>query len=453
MRELERRFPREIAVVGVHSGKYIAERDTGRIREASLRLDATHPVLNDRQFRVWRGYAVRAWPTLVVVDPRGYVVGTRAGEFTSEMLEAARRAHDRPVRPGRRDQPRPAAPRGRRARPAPSGVLRYPGKVALGPPDARGRTRIAIADGGHHRVLVGTLDADGARMRVERVCGTGAAGFVDGASADGASGADASGDGASGADGDARFDSPQGLAFHGSALFVADAGNHAVRAIDLATGHVRTLAGTGQRVRTRADRAAGALASPWDLVVAQGTLYVAMAGSHQLWAIDPATGRARPHAGGRGEDIQDGPLLDALLAQPMGIATDGHQLWFVDAESSAVRSASLDPAGAVHTIVGTGLFDFGDRDGDGDAVQMQHQQAIALHPSGRLLVADSYNDALKWVDPATRRADTWLRGFHEPGGLALGEGVVYVADTNAHRVAVVREPTGEITDLEIEMTS
>jgi hypothetical protein len=437
LRELERRFPREIAVVGVHSGKYIAERETGRIREASLRLGATHPVLNDRQFRVWRGYAVRAWPTLVVIDPRGYVVGTRAGEFTSEMLE--------PLVERMIGQFDPAGEISRAplhlAADGPaiaSGVLRYPGKVAFGGPDPRGRRRIAVADSGHHRVLLGTLDAGGARMRVERVSGTGTPGLVDDAPM---------------GDGDARFDSPQGLAFHESTLFVADAGNHAVRAIDLDTGRVRTLAGTGRRLRTRADQAAGALASPWDLVMARGTLYVAMAGSHQLWAIDPATGRARPHAGGRGEDIQDGPLLDALLAQPMGIATDGHTLHFVDAESSAVRTASLDPAGSVRTIVGTGLFDFGDRDGEGDAVEMQHQQAIALHPSGRLLVADSYNDALKWVDPVTRRASTWLRGFHEPGGLALGDGVVYVADTNAHRVAVVREHTGQVTDLEIDMSA
>jgi DNA-binding beta-propeller fold protein YncE len=80
---------------------------------------------------------------------------------------------------------------------------------------------------------------------------------------------------------------------------------------------------------------------------------------------------------------------------------------------------------------------------------MQHQQGIAVHPSGRLLVADSYNDALKWVDPATRRVETWLRGFHEPGGLAVGGGRVYVADTNAHRVMVVEE-SGEMGEVEIE---
>jgi DNA-binding beta-propeller fold protein YncE len=156
------------------------------------------------------------------------------------------------------------------------------------------------------------------------------------------------------------------------------------------------------------------------------------------------------HAGARGEDLVDGPLATALLAQPMGIATDGERLYFVDAESSAVRTADLAPAGAVRTIVGTGLFDFGDEDGTGDDVRMQHQQGLALHPaSGRLLVADSYNDALKWVDPVTRQAETWVRGLHEPGGVAFGAGRVYVADTNAHRIAVVDEATGAVAALEI----
>jgi hypothetical protein len=364
LRELERRFPREVAVVGVHSGKYIAERETGRIREASIRLRATHPVLNDRQFRVWRSYAVRAWPTLVVIDPRGYVVGAHAGEFTSEMLEplvermigAFDPAGDIDRRPLHLEPDAPAI--------AP-GALRYPGKVALGPLDGAGRRRIAVADSGHHRVLVGTLDAPGRRMHVERMLGTGEPGFTDGAAS---ASLDFREDGEpAAADGRARLDSPQGLAFHGDELFVADAGNHAVRAVHLDTGLVRTVAGTGVRVRTRADQQAGAMASPWDLAVVGDTLHVAMAGSHQLWTLDHRTGRARPHAGGRGEDIQDGPLLDALLAQPMGVAADADRVYFVDAESSAVRSASVDPAGEVRTITGTGLFDFGDRDGEGDA--------------------------------------------------------------------------------------
>jgi sugar lactone lactonase YvrE len=247
------------------------------------------------------------------------------------------------------------------------------------------------------------------------------------------------------------LDAPQGLVFGGDVLYVADAGSHTVRAVDLRDGAVRTVAGTGRQLRTQRDLDAGALSSPWDLALAGDTLYVAMAGTHQIWAVRTDGTGLRVHAGARGEDIADGPLAESLLAQPMGIAADAERLYFVDAETSAVRTADLDPAGRVRTIVGTGLFDFGDEDGTGDAVRMQHQQGIALHPDGRLLVADSSNDALKWVDPRTRRAESWVRGLHEPGGLAIGDGLVYVADTNAHRVAIVDEASGELSELSIEI--
>jgi DNA-binding beta-propeller fold protein YncE len=425
LRKLEEQFAGAILVVGVHSGKYIAERETSRIREAAIRLENTHPIVNDRQFRVWRSYAVRAWPTLVAVDAEGRVLGQHAGEFTSETLspfleraiaEAERGGTlDRAHREFAADQPAKAP-----------GVLRYPGKVAL---DGR---RLAIADSGHHRILVGTLSEDGHRLRIARSIGGPTRGFADGG------------------DGNARFSYPQGMTFNGGTLFVADAGSHALRAVDVSTGVVRTVAGTGEQLRSREDQRAGALSSPWDVTLADGELYVAMAGIHQIWAIDPVTGGARTHSGTFREDLIDGPHSRAALAQPMGIVRVAERLYFVDAESSAVRWADLDRNGAVGTVIGTGLFDFGDVDGVAERVRMQHQQALAWHPAGRLLVADSYNDALKWVDPATRRAETWLRGFHEPGGLAIGPGLVYVADTNAHRVAVVDENTGEVTDLAIE---
>ncbi|HEU4631483.1 MAG TPA: alkyl hydroperoxide reductase, partial [Gemmatimonadaceae bacterium] len=278
----------------------------------------------------------------------------------------------------------------------------------------------------------GTLEEAGQRLRVTHVVGSGTPGLTDGALAD------------------ARFTMPQGLALRGDDLYVADAGNHAVRHVALATGTVRTLAGTGQRMRTAADRAAGGMASPWDVALHEDTLYIAMAGTHQLWAMDPATGRARVHAGQGGEDIADDLLERALLAQPMGLAPHGDRIWFADAESSAVRAADVERGGRVTTAVGTGLFDFGDRDGTGDAVRLQHAQGVAVHPrDGRVLVCDSYNDALKWLDPATRAVTTWVRDLHEPGGAAIGEGVVYVADTNAHRVAVVEEGTGEGGEVEV----
>jgi hypothetical protein len=423
LRDLEARFPNELAVVGVHSGKYTTERETPRIREASIRLGAAHPTINDRQFRLWRAYAVRAWPTLVAVDPRGAVIGMQAGEFTADAIapfvERTLAEHrGAGTLAGAPLHFTPDAPSVAPAR------VSYPGKVAV-----QGR-RIAIADSGRHRVLVGTLDASGRRMTVDRTLGETPA-HRDGA--------------------DPAFVNPQGLVFHGDRLFIADPGTHTVRELSLQSWTTRTLAGTGRPLRSAVDEAQGALSSPWDLAIADDVLYVAMAGIHQLWTVALDTGRAEVFSGSGAEELHDGMHDEAALAQPMGVCAAGDLLYLADAESSAIRVVDRSPSGGVRTVVGTGLFDFGDVDGTGDDVRMQHQQGLALGPDGRLLVCDSYNDALKWVDPVSRRAETWVRGFSEPSGLAIGDGVVYVADTNAHRIAVVDLRTGEIAPLQIGM--
>jgi DNA-binding beta-propeller fold protein YncE len=233
-------------------------------------------------------------------------------------------------------------------------------------------------------------------------------------------------------------------------LYVADTENHSVRTIDLANGNVSTLAGIGRQMRTRADQQAGAMSSPWDLALSNDTLFVAMAGIHQIWSVDTKAGRSRVHCGTGGEDIRDGDAASALLAQPMGITLKEGRLYFADAESSAVRCVSVDESAEVTTIVGTGLFDFGDVDGVGDDVRLQHAQGITAHSNGKLLIADSYNDSLKWVDADTRTATTLVRGFHEPAGICIAADNAYVADTNAHRIAVVNLESAEVRDLAIE---
>jgi DNA-binding beta-propeller fold protein YncE len=423
LRELETRYESELVVIGVQSGKYHAERVTARIRDASIRLGAAHPTVNDRQFRIWRSYAVSAWPTLVAIDAAGYVVGSHAGEFTSEMLvpfidDLIAKARTSGILNEEVFRPPMDEPTQK------SGQLKYPGKVAVS------GDMIAIADSGNHRVIVGKLSADGTSMHIEKSIGAGSPGFKDGA--------------------EAKFNSPQGMSFGDGVLYVADSENHAIRAIDLNTWDVSTLAGTGYQMRTRADQKAGAMSSPWDVTLIDKTLYVAMAGIHQIWSVNVTTGQSRVHAGTGGEDIRDGDLLSSLLAQPMGLTAANGRLYSADSESSAIRWIDTAPGGAVGTIVGTGLFDFGDVDASADDVRLQHVQGVAAHPGGRLLIADSYNDCLKWVDPATRQVATWARGLNEPGGVCCGSNYAYVADTNAHRIATVNFETGETSELRIE---
>lgn len=423
MRELESKYSRELVVIGVESGKFHAERITARVRDASIRLDAIHPVLNDRQFRTWRSYAVSAWPTLVALNPSGYVVGTHAGEFTADalfpfidgLIETAGTQGTLDSEPLQFGADEPVN--------APA-TLRYPGKVSV---DGR---RIAIADSGNHRVIVALIREDSLSAVIDSIVGTGHPGFIDGP--------------------DGQLNSPQGMTFSGKTLFIADAGNHAVRAFDTVTRQLRTIAGTGNQLRTRADRQAGAMSSPWDVTITAGTLYVAMAGTHQIWSVNAGTGSSRVHSGTGGEDIRAGENSNALLAQPMGIIARKERLYFADSESSAIRWAEIDEEGMVGTIVGTGLFDFGDVDGRGDDVRLQHAQGIAFRPDGMLLVADSYNDSIKVIDPETRTSATWIRDLNEPGGIACSDTHAYIADTNAHRIAVVEIATGELSELRFE---
>lgn len=410
-------------MIGVHSGKYHAERVTGRINDASIRLDAAHPVINDRQFRIWRSYAVSAWPTLVVVDPAGYVIGAHAGEFAAEMLFAfIEGVIDSARAKGTlNSDPLHFEPDVPTVKP---GILRYPGKVAVD------GSRIAIADSGNHRVIVAQLTNGGTVAKIEGTFGTGLPGFVNGVRG--------------------QFNFPQGLTFAGDTLYVADAENHSIRALDLATGELKTLAGTGQQMRTRHDKNEGAMSSPWDVALSGDKLFVAMAGTHQLWTVDVRTGQSRVQSGTGGEDIRDGDNQTALLAQPMGIVASDDRVYFADSESNGIRWAETAEEGTVGTIVGIGLFDFGDVDGSGDDVRLQHPQGLAVHPNGGLLVADSYNDCIKHVDPNSRTSTTWVRGLSEPSGISCSATHAYVADTNSHRVMVANLATREMSELRLE---
>ncbi len=436
MRKLERKYADELVVIGVHSAKFPAEKSTEAIRHAVRRLAVGHPVVNDADFRVWREYAVRCWPTLMFLDPHGKVIGYHEGEFNLEALDDAiaemvaefEREGTLDRRPlsftaeGENDSDRP---------------LYFPGKLLV---DAR---RMFVADTGHHRILEVMLPTG----QVRRVFGCGEKGFADGPA------------------GEAAFSSPQGLALAGDSLFVADTENHAIRRIRLDGGTVETVAGTGEQDRGPSVGGAALLqdlSSPWDLAVDGERLFVAMAGRHQIWVVHLGHGIAEPFAGNGCENIADGPRHSAQLAQPSGLALDREAglLYVADSEVSGVRSVEVGPNGWVRTLVGQGLFEFGDADGVGEAVRLQHPLALAW-ADAVLYVADSYNHKIKSLNPRTREVRTAFgtgepgrrdglaaeATFSEPGGLSFADGRLYVADTNNHAVRVCDLATGAVTTL------
>lgn len=428
--ELEKKYPNELVVVGVHSAKFDKEKNTESIRKAILRYEISHPVVNDANMKIWQSYGVQSWPTLVLIDPEGYVVGIGSGEGLQGAVDRRIQTLIQTHRAKKTLKEGPSRFDLARFKERGDSPLFFPGKVLA---DAAGK-RLFIADSTHHRIVI--TDLDGKKIAV---AGTGEPDHRDGAFDR------------------ASFNDPQGMALRGDTLFVADRRNHRIRALDLRTRMVSTVAGTGKQGEDRREGGPAlqtGLNSPWDLYLNGNLLYIAMAGHHQIWTLDLTAGVAAPYAGNGRENLRSGPLRDANFAQPSGLASDGTTLFVADSEVSAIRAVPLGGKGEVRTLVGEGLFEFGDRDGVGSQVRLQHALGVAYR-DGKVYVADTYNSKLKVLDPGTQTCTTFLGDagdpiLSEPGGLSFAGDRLYVADTNNHRVRVVDMKTKAISTLALQ---
>jgi thiol-disulfide isomerase/thioredoxin len=437
LRRLEEKYRDELVVIGVHSAKFANERKSENLRRILVRYDIDHPVASDPEFAIWNTYGARAWPTLVLIDPEGYVVASASGEGHLDELDRAIAAVIRVFDERNLIDRRPLAVSLERER-LKTSTLAFPGKVLA---DEAG-SRLFIADSNHHRVLIATLEG-----RVLDTAGAGAAGWVDGGFKY------------------ATFYRPQGLALDREVLYVADTENHVIRALDLKARRVTTLAGTG-RMAAYNEQGGHAretpLNSPWDLVMAPELLFVAMAGTHQIWLIDLARRLAMPYAGTGREARVDGLADEAAFAQPSGLALDDSTLFVADSESNIIRSIELPPVNRVRTVAGGDLFDFGDRDGRGDDVRLQHPLGLAR---GRelLFIADTYNHKIKTLDPATGDVRTFAGSgaeghddgaaaaatFYEPGGVSATRDALFVADTNNHAIRRIMLSDGRVETVDV----
>jgi thiol-disulfide isomerase/thioredoxin len=438
LKRLEQEYPDSLVVVGVHSAKFDNEGETENIRRIVRRYEIEHPVINDKDFITWQSYGVRAWPTFMLIDPFGKVVGQLSGEPLYSRIQPIIDVMAQEYGASGAIDPTPLAKwQPELATEDQNTPLRFPGKVLA---DSEGN-RLFISDSNHNRVIVAALDT----YEVLDVIGSGEEGLLDGDYAT------------------AQFFRPQGLTLDGNVLYVADTENHAIRAVDLDARTVTTVAGTGTQGLNRDQSGPGPeteLSSPWDVVAYDGKVYIAMAGPHQLWVYDIANGIVGPYAGTGQEALTDGKLRESAMNQPSGIDTDGTVLYFADPEASAIRTADLDPNGEVKTIVGTGLFDFGDEDGVGDKVKLQHALGVTVADDGYLYVADTYNNKIKRIDPTTRESVTFLGTgeegfadgdaplFYEPGGIDYADGKLYIADTNNHAIRVADVATKTVTTVE-----
>ncbi len=407
LRPLEKTFGEELVVIGVHSPKFAHEADPDALASAVQRYGVHHPVLDDPELVTWSAYTARAWPTLVLIDPEGYVVAHYAGEghvhaierLLGELITEHRTKGT--LQPGDSPYVAPVVE---------ASDLRFPAK-AVPLPDGR----VLVADAGHDEVVELATPEGPVRRRF--------GGFAE----------------------------PNGLcllpadlaAEVGYDVVVADTAHHQLRGISLDSGDVRVLAGDGrqwipgQGGKDEATEGTEQLSSPWDVAWWGERVWIAMAGIHQLWTFDPRTGDVAVAVGTTNEGLRDGPIEEAWLAQTSGLAVAGDRLWLADSEVSALRWVDAEQ---VHTAVGTGLFDFGFRDGPAADALLQHPLGVTALPDGSVAVCDTYNGAVRRFDPDTSEVSTLATGLAEPSGAYVDGEHLVVVESAAHRL--VRVPLG-----------
>jgi DNA-binding beta-propeller fold protein YncE len=435
LKKLEAKYPDNLVVIGVHSAKFDNEKETENIRRIILRYEIEHPVVNDADFKIWESYTVSAWPTQILIDPAGYIVGAARGEGNYEVLDAAigKTIAEFRQRGELNEQPLGLALERAKVGDLP---LAFPGKILADEKSGR----LFIADSNHNRLIVTKLDGS-----IVEIIGTGVSGRLDGAFES------------------ATFYRPQGLALDHDSLYVADTENHLIRRVDLKARKVETIAGTGRQMEEYNQEGAArsiSLNSPWDLQLAGRTLYIAMAGPHQIWKLDLERQEISTFAGSGREARLDGELSKSGFAQPSGLATDGKTLFVADSESNIIRAIDLTVP-KVRTLAGGDLFDFGDHDGTGDEVRLQHPLGLAFL-DGKVLIADTYNHKIKQLDPEERtvttlfgtgkpgQVDGAVASFYEPGGISQAGGMLYIADTNNHAVRVIDLKTKQTRTLPLK---
>lgn len=436
LKRLEEKYP-ELVVIGVHSAKFNNEKVRENIRQAILRYNIEHPVIIDNNFEIWKIYGVNAWPSFILIGPDRQIIGRASGEGIFDRLDAVMgKLISTYQESGRLDRDRMEFAALKST--ASETFLRFPGKIDVDP----AAKRLFISDSNHNRIIVASPDGE-----VSEIIGSGMEGKADGGFSD------------------ASFNRPQGVAFDpkGSCLYVADTENHLIRKADLKDKMVTTILGTGEKGSPSQEGGTGtqvSLNSPWDLAILGSHLYIAMAGCHQIWRMSLDEFSAEVYAGSGIEGLLDGPRLNASLAQPSGITTDGRAIYFADSEVSAIRVIDND---VVTTLIGKGLFIFGDIDGPFGSARLQHPIGAHYYENA-IYVADAYNHKIKKVDLTQREvltiAGTGSMGkkdggalsaaLFEPNDVAVLDGIFYIADTNNHAVRAYNPETGEVSTVSFE---
>ena len=426
LRVLGRKYRDDLLVISVHTPRYAAERKRSHVLKAINKYRISHPVVHDPEKQLWNMYGIKAWPTQVLVDREGMLLGSLSGDGKLAQLDLIIKYQIEKT--ARLDAPVkiPAAKRCMAETTETPGALLFPGRIVAA------NDRLYVSDSAHNRVLVLSL-----RGNVLRQYGSEAAGFIDGNGSD------------------AAFDNPQGMVLAGDFLYVADERNHAIRRIHTVTDDVDTIAGTGKVGIPLLDSYDAptdtSLNSPSDVVFKDSKLYIAMTGLHQIWCLSLVANTLKLFSGSGKEGLLDGPATTAAYSQPSGLTLLFNRLYSVDAGASAVREVDVE-TGAVKTIVGAGLFDNGDSDGSGKTARLQYPLDIQADPEHRMLwIADTYNNKIKRIGINSEFVSSVAvdRRLDEPGGLAFHDDTLYIANTNAHEIVCLNPNNGHAEVLNV----
>ncbi len=405
---LRRRHPDHLHVVAIHVPRFDHERDARRVLKRLHRQPQDFPIAHDPDWVLWQHYGIEAWPTVVLIDDQGRVRDRIVGDAPVRDLDAqVAKLRDEIVPQSLNQQPIEL----RRNR-EPDLPLQFPIGLAVGP------QYIYVVDSGHHRVL--ECERNG---RVRRQFGSGGSGFIDGPMELSA------------------FHHPTGLSLQRDTLYVADTGNHAVRRIKLATGDVDTLCGAGRPGQPQqgvvTDPRAVALDQPRAVAAtASNVLCIATAGDNRIWTYDLNDRSLTLLAGSGASDVIDGEGDAAAFVSPTALAIVQQFLYVCDESASAIRSVHLRTR-QVTTLIGQNAWSFGHVDGPRADAMLQQPQALALDGETAVLwIADSGNDQLRNLRLGGGEVSsvTLPQRLHAPAGLVVADGVVWIADTDAHAV-------------------
>ena len=414
---------KKVVIIGIHSPKYKVEKALENVKEAIERYEIKHPIILDSDMKIWKKYGIEAWPMFVIIGPDGIIRDKIAGEISFDVLDKKLLDIIKKYNKNMIKEPSSYTSKLIKKR----GILRYPGKISIAP-DGK---LIAIANANMNSILL--IDKKG---RIVQRIGSGEKGAVDSSMAN------------------SSFFKPQGIAWiDNNTLLVADTYNHKIRMIDLKSDKVTTKAGNGMQgapLRYLEEKVAlnSKLNSPWDIVVGKNTAYIAMAGSHQILAYD-LDDTVSYFAGIGYEDIEDGDFKHCSFAQPSGLSLNKNNIYVADSEASGIRNISLKN-NFVSSIVGSGLFVFGDRVGRVDETLLQHPLGVT-YDDGVLFIADTYNNSIKEINLSKKistniiskeehsvckvddpRCDTL--GLFEPSDVKSDGRYLYISDTNNHLI-------------------